>query len=263
MARRAQPNRLTWPVTAEGWRRVDDMLQTLFDDSNNGSMTVRTTQLSGVTSVPHGGTGLDSFTVGSVLYASATQTIAGLTAVAAGNALISKGLVTAPSWGKIGLTTHVTGILPAVNGGTGFGAFTIGDLFYADTTATIAKLADIAAGSYLRSGGAATAPLWSTLQLPNASSQGDIFYSTAANAMVVLAKNASATRYLSNTGTTNDPAWAQINLANGTTGVPQALLVEAANETITAGYGAVIPRYRKINSGIKLSILSGAILRIL
>lgn len=34
----------------------------------------------------------------------------------------------------------------------------------------------------------------------------------------VLAKDTNATRYLSNTGTSNNPAWAQINLANGVTG---------------------------------------------
>jgi hypothetical protein len=41
-----------------------------------------------------------------------------LAGVATGNALISGGVSTAPSWGKIGLTTHVSGILPVANGGT-------------------------------------------------------------------------------------------------------------------------------------------------
>ena len=39
--------------------------------------------------------------------------------MATGNALISGGVNTAPSWGKIGLTTHVSGTLPVANGGTG------------------------------------------------------------------------------------------------------------------------------------------------
>jgi hypothetical protein len=38
--------------------------------------------------------------------------------VATGNALISGGVGVAPSYGKIGLTTHVTGVLPVANGGT-------------------------------------------------------------------------------------------------------------------------------------------------
>lgn len=48
--------------------------------------------------------------------------------------------------------------------------------------------------------------------------QGDILYGSAADTLSVLAKNTTATRYLSNTGTSNNPAWAQVNLANGVTG---------------------------------------------
>ena len=48
--------------------------------------------------------------------------------------------------------------------------------------------------------------------------QGDILYSDATDSFVRLAKNTTATRYLANTGTTNNPQWDQINLANGVTG---------------------------------------------
>lgn len=48
-------------------------------------------------------------------------------------------------------------------------------------------------------------------------SQGDILYGTGVNTYSHLAKNTSATRYLSNTGTSNNPAWAQIDLTNGVT----------------------------------------------
>jgi len=48
--------------------------------------------------------------------------------------------------------------------------------------------------------------------------QGDLLYGTSANALTRLAKDTNATRYLSNTGTSNNPAWAQVNLANGVTG---------------------------------------------
>jgi hypothetical protein len=47
---------------------------------------------------------------------------------------------------------------------------------------------------------------------------GDIIYASAANTLAALAKNTSATRYLSNTGTSNIPAWAQVDLTNGVTG---------------------------------------------
>lgn len=51
-----------------------------------------------------------------------------------------------------------------------------------------------------------------------AGAQGSIPYQSAAGTTAFLAKDANATRYLSNTGTTNNPAWAQIDLSNGVTG---------------------------------------------
>lgn len=66
-----------------------------------------------------GGTGQGSYTIGDILYASGTSTLSRLADVATGNALISGGVNVAPSWGKIDLTTHVSGILPIANGGTG------------------------------------------------------------------------------------------------------------------------------------------------
>jgi hypothetical protein len=78
-----------------------------------------TTQVSGTLSAGNGGTGISSYTVGDILYASGTTTLASLADVATGNALISGGVSNAPLWGKIGLTTHVSGTLPVSNGGSG------------------------------------------------------------------------------------------------------------------------------------------------
>lgn len=66
-----------------------------------------------------GGTGQTSYAVGDILFASTTTALSKLADVATGNALISGGVNTAPSWGKIALTTHVSGTLPVANGGTG------------------------------------------------------------------------------------------------------------------------------------------------
>lgn len=48
--------------------------------------------------------------------------------------------------------------------------------------------------------------------------QGDMLYASAANTLSKLSKNTSSTRYLSNTGTNNNPAWSQVNITNGITG---------------------------------------------
>lgn len=48
--------------------------------------------------------------------------------------------------------------------------------------------------------------------------QGDVIYASAADTLARLAKNTTATRYLSNTGAGNNPAWALVNLSNGITG---------------------------------------------
>jgi hypothetical protein len=69
-------------------------------------------------SAAKGGTGQTSYAVGDLLYASTTTALSKLADVATGNALISGGIGVAPSYGKIGLTTHVSGVLPVANGGT-------------------------------------------------------------------------------------------------------------------------------------------------
>lgn len=79
-----------------------------------GAITV-----AGTLNAANGGTGISSYTVGDLLYASGTTALSKLAAVSTGNVLISGGTSTAPSWGKVGLTTHVTGTLPVGNGGTG------------------------------------------------------------------------------------------------------------------------------------------------
>ena len=85
-----------------------------------GSLTTGFTAVS----APLGGTGQTSYAVGDLIYADTTTSLAKLADVAVGNALISGGVGSAPSYGKIGMATHVSGTLPVANGGTGVTAST-------------------------------------------------------------------------------------------------------------------------------------------
>lgn len=83
------------------------------------TLSCNTMSLTNAMGVGSGGTGLASYTIGDVLYATGSTTLASLADIATGNALLSGGVGVAPSYGKVGLTTHVTGTLPVANGGTG------------------------------------------------------------------------------------------------------------------------------------------------
>lgn len=187
-----------------------------------------------------GGTGFTSYAVGDLLYADTTTTLAKLADVATGNAVISGGISTAPSWGKIGLTTHVSGILPLANGGTGanlsatggaanyvkqssVGAvFTVGTIPASDIASGAALTKTDDTNVTLTLGGSPTTALlaatsltlgW-TGQLSLAkggtaanltASNGGVVYSTA-SALAILAGTATAGQVL-RSGATAAPSW--------------------------------------------------------
>jgi hypothetical protein len=118
------------------WATLSSSAVTSFSGGTTGLTPSSATQgaitLAGTLVAANGGTGLNSYSVGDLLYASGTTTLAALPDVATGNALISGGVGVAPAWGKIGLTTHVSGTLPVGNGGTGTAtAFTTGSVVFA------------------------------------------------------------------------------------------------------------------------------------
>jgi hypothetical protein len=125
----------------------------------NASTTILTTNAA--VTAAQGGTGIASYAIGDILYASGATTLSKLADVATGNVLLSGGVTTAPAWGKVALTTHVSGVLPVANGGTNIASYAVGDLLYASGATALSKLADVAVGSVLVSGGVTTAPAWS------------------------------------------------------------------------------------------------------
>ena len=258
-----------------------------------------TADITGVIPVANGGTNISSYAVGDLLQATGATTLSKLAAVATGNVLISGGVTTASSWGKVGLTTHVSGTLPVANGGTGLtsgtsggvlaytasgtlassGALTanqlvlgggagvapsalgslgttttvlhgnaagapsfaavdiaadttgtltvarggtniasyaVGDLLYASGATTLSKLADVTAGSYLRSGGVTTAPVWSTTTLPNAATTGDLMYAWGWNSYANWS-DVAAGSFLRSGGVASVRVWSTTTWTNAAT----------------------------------------------
>lgn len=101
--------------------------------------TSGTITASGTLAAANGGTGQSSYAVGDLLYASTTTALSKLADVATGNALISGGVGVAPSWGKIGLTTHISGTLAVGNGGTGATTFTSGYALKGNGTSAVSE----------------------------------------------------------------------------------------------------------------------------
>lgn len=99
------------------------------------------------------------------------------------------------------------------DGISGNPTFTIASTYVGQTSIT--TLGTISAGTW--EGTAIGGAYGGTGQ--NSTTQGDLLYGASGNAWSKLAKNTSSTRYLSNTGTNNDPAWAQIALATGVSGI--------------------------------------------
>lgn len=91
------------------------------DTLNVTTATITGGTITGITdlAVADGGTGISSYTVGDLVYASGATTLAKLADVATGNVVLSGGVGIIPAYGKVGLTTHVSGVLPVANGGTG------------------------------------------------------------------------------------------------------------------------------------------------
>jgi hypothetical protein len=108
---------------------------------------------------------------------------------------------------------------PTTAGGTGLTSYTAGDMLYYASGTTLTKLGIGTAYQALQVNAGGTAPSWQPSATSVLTAQGDLLYASAANTLARLAKSTTATRYLANTGTSNNPAWSQIDLTNGVTSV--------------------------------------------
>lgn len=195
--------------------RTNDTNVTLTLGGNAATSLVNAASLTlgwtGTLAATRGGTGTGSYAVGDTLYASATNVLSKLS----GNITTAKQYLSqtgtgsasqAPSWATIS-GSDITG-----------SALTKTD----DTNVTL-TLGGTPATALLRAT-SLTLGWTGQLSVPRGGTglasvaQGDLLYGSAANTLSALAKSATATRYLANTGTSNNPNWDQVNLANGVTG---------------------------------------------
>ncbi len=120
----------------------------------------------------------------------------------------------------------------------------IGAIVY-DNGSGYSSLSDVAVGSYLRSGGLTTAPLWSTLTLPNAATTGDILYASGTNVIGRLADVATNQVLLSG-GVGVAPAWGTVGnsaLTNSTITFASGTGTTASGSVSLGGSGSVNVTY--------------------
>lgn len=112
-------NTLRWNSVSNKWQKYNG--STWVDMASTYAITIsgNAGNVSGVVAAANGGTGISLYAVGDILYASGTTALSKLAAQAAGKVLLSG--TSAPSWGQVPLTSHVSGILPGANGGTNNG----------------------------------------------------------------------------------------------------------------------------------------------
>jgi len=103
-------------------------------------------------------------------------------------------------------------------------------------------------GVFARVNGSTVGPFSATGSTVPSVIQGDLLYGSGASTISTLPKNTSATRYLSNAGTSNNPAWSQVDLATGVTGIlPYTNLVAGTQDNVlgyfssTTVSGAAVP----------------------
>ncbi|HMC99403.1 MAG TPA: hypothetical protein VKH37_04590, partial [Ferruginibacter sp.] len=159
---------------------------------------------------------------------------------ATGNALISGGTSTAPSWGKIGLTTHVSGVLPIANGGTNSSTTLNNNRIMVSSGGSIVEAGAMTNGQLLI-GSTSAAPVVSTLTAGNGititNGAGSI---TIANEPTIT--QASGTSSLTTTSTTDVALSTPLSVTAPATG-DYMIWFTAVVSNSNAGKGTIMSIY--------------------
>jgi hypothetical protein len=210
-------------------------------------------------SLANGGTGASlAASNGGIFYSNAT-TGAILSGTATANQVLLSGTSAAPAWSTAtypatttvsqilyssstnvigGITTGNNGVLITSAGGVP----SISSTIPTATQDNITRLGTVVSGVW--NGTAVDETHGGTNQ--TSYTQGDILYASASNTLSKLAKNTTAARYLSNSGTSNNPAWAQVDLTTGVTGA----LPTANGGTGVTVFDPVIQRVSTITGAV-------------
>jgi hypothetical protein len=237
-------------------------------DVSESNLTLN--NIGGTLSATKGGTGLTSYAQGDIIYASAANTLSALTGAATGNVLLSG---TAPSWGKVTLTGHVTGTLPIGNGGTNSSTALAGSTIMISNGSAIVQGAAGTTTTVLH-GNASGAPTYGAVALTTDVSgtlpvgNGGTGATTLTQYAVIVGNGTSAVQFvgpspnngypLVSQGSGATPIFSQLNLTSAVTGVLAATSGGTGQTSYTVGdilYASTTTALSKLGIGTTGQVL--------
>ncbi len=218
------------PSTANG-----QFLQT----STSGSAPTWATTLG----VANGGTGLNSFTTNDLMYGAGTAAASLLAPGATTGAVLMNTAAGAPSWSLLSALPSTSGLLPIANGGTNSSATpTNGGVCYGTGSAYAITAASTAAGQFLQTTSAGSAPTWlTTLGVAN----GGTGLTTLTSGSVVVGAGASTPTFVApstagNVLESTGSAWTSV--AGGVLIGKQVFVTGNTTYTPTSGTNSILIR---------------------
>jgi len=157
-----------------------------------------------------------------------------------------------------------SGTMPVNQGGTNLTSYAVGDILYASGATTIGKLADVAAGQPLLSGGVATAPAYAGYTLSGTAAQTYTFPSTSATLARTDAANTFAGTQTFSALTASKPVFtdsSKVLTSSGTLGVDQGgtnLTSYTAGDLLYASGATTLSKLAKGTAYQTLQMNSGA-----